>query len=284
MFPTPIQDRSKTAQAFYRASLVPALIIWLLPLVAIAFTSIRSIDELNQGRFWTWPEDTRFVENYKGVFTQSPMGQFLVNSVLITVPAVALAVALSAMAGYALAKYRFRGNLVLFAIFIAGNFVPFQILMIPVRDLFVNVVPLYDTLLALIIFHMAFQTGFCTLFMRNFIKQIPDALIEAARVEGVSELRIFWHVVLPLVRPAMAALAVLVFTFVWNDFFWALVLVQSDEVRPVTAGLQALRGTWTAAWQLLSAGAIVAALPPVAMFFLLQRHFIAGLTLGATKG
>lgn len=284
MFPTPIQDRSRAAQAFYRASLIPALVIWLLPLVAIAFTSIRSIEELNQGRFWTWPENTRFVENYTAVFTQSPMGQFLVNSVLITVPAVALAVALSAMAGYALAKYRFRGNLVLFAIFIAGNFVPFQILMIPVRDLFVNVVPLYDTVLALVLFHMAFQTGFCTLFMRNFIKQIPDALIEAARVEGVSELRIFWHVVLPLVRPAMAALAVLVFTFVWNDFFWALVLVQSDAVRPVTAGLQALRGTWTSAWQLISAGAIIAALPPVALFFLMQRHFIAGLTLGATKG
>jgi multiple sugar transport system permease protein len=258
--------------------------MWLLPLVAIAFTSIRSIDELNQGRFWTWPEETRFVENYTAVFTQSPMRQFLVNSVLITVPAVALAIALSAMAGSALAKYRFRGNLVLFAIFIAGNFVPFQILMIPVRDLFVNVVPLYDTILALVLFHMAFQTGFCTLFMRNFIKQIPDALIEAARVEGVSELRIFWHVVLPLVRPAMAALAVLVFTFVWNDFFWALVLVQSDAVRPVTAGLQALRGTWTSAWQLISAGAIIAALPPVALFFLMQRHFIAGLTLGATKG
>jgi multiple sugar transport system permease protein len=284
MFPTPIQERSKAAQAFYRASLAPALILWLLPLVAIAFTSIRSIDELNQGRFWSWPEETRFVENYTAVFTQSPMGRFLLNSVLITVPAVALAIALSAMAGYALAKYRFRGNLALFAIFIAGNFVPFQILMIPVRDLFVNVVPLYDTILALVLFHLAFQTGFCTLFMRNFIKQIPDALIEAARVEGVSELRIFWHVVLPLVRPAMAALAVLVFTFVWNDFFWALVLVQSDEVRPVTAGLQALRGTWTSAWQLISAGAIIAALPPVALFFLMQRHFIAGLTLGATKG
>jgi multiple sugar transport system permease protein len=284
MYPAPIQEKGPAAAAVYRITLVAALVVWLLPLAGIALTSIRSIDDLNQGNFWGWPEETRFVENYTNVFSQTPMARFLLNSVLITVPAVGLAVALSAMAGYALAKYRFPGNLTLFAVFIAGNFVPFQILMIPVRDLFVNVVPLYDTLLALIVFHMAFQTGFCTLFMRNFIKQIPDALIEAARVEGVSELRIFWHVVLPLVRPAMAALAVLVFTFVWNDFFWALVLVQSDEVRPVTAGLQALRGTWTAAWQLLSAGAIIAALPPVAMFFLMQRHFIAGLTLGATKG
>ncbi len=284
MFPTPIQERGGAARAAYAASIVLALAVWLLPLIGIALTSIRSIEDLNAGNFWGWPEDVRFVENYTGVFTQSPMGRFLLNSLLITIPATAGAVALASMAGYALAKYRFPGNLALFAIFIAGNFVPFQILMIPVRDLMVNVVPLYDTIWALVVFHTAFQTGFCTLFMRNFIKEIPDALIEAARVEGVSELKIFRHVVLPLVRPAMAALSVLIFTFVWNDFFWALVLVQSDEVRPVTAGLQSLRGTWTASWQLMSAGAIVAALPPVALYFQMQRHFIAGLTLGATKG
>jgi multiple sugar transport system permease protein len=133
------------------------------------------------------------------------------------------------------------------------------------------------------VFHVAFQTGFCTLFMRNFIKQLPDALLEAARLDGLSELRIFWHVVLPLVRPALAAVPVLVFTFVWNDYFWALVLVQSDAVRPVTAGLQALRGMWIASWQLMSAGALLAALPPVLIFFLMQRHFVAGLTLGATR-
>ena len=89
---------------------------------------------------------------------------------------------------------------------------------------------------------------------------------------------------LPLVRPALAALAVLIFTFVWNDYFWTLILVQSDSVKPITAGISALRGQWLASWQLISAGAVLAALPPVAMFFLLQKHFIAGLTLGATKG
>ena len=133
------------------------------------------------------------------------------------------------------------------------------------------------------VFHVAFQTGFCTLFMRNFIRELPDALIESARVDGFSELSIFWHIAVPLVRPALAALAVLEFTFIWNDYFWALVLVQSDSARPVTAGLQALAGTWLAAWQLMSAGALVAAAPSVVIFFLMQRHFVAGLTLGAVK-
>jgi len=284
MFPTPIRKTSAPTRAFYYVALPISVIVWLLPLFAVALTSLRSIEDLNRGNFWGWPTQTRFVENYTAVFTQSPMGQFILNSIIITLPAVAGALTLSAMAGYALAKYAFRGNLALFSIFIAGNFVPFQILMIPVRSLMIDVFPIYDTYWALIIFHIAFQTGFCTLFMRNFIKQLPDALIESGRLEGLTELQIFWHIVLPLVRPAIAALAVLEFTFIWNDYFWSLVLVQSDDVRPVTAGLQSLKGMWLASWQLISAGSIVAALPPVAMFFLMQRHFISGLTLGATKG
>ena len=284
MFPAPIQEARPLGRFGYNAAVPVALAIWLLPLLAIALTSIRSIEDLSRGNYWGWPDRIMAAHNYRAVFDSSPMGRYLLNSVMITLPAVAGTLALSSMAGYALAKFRFRGNLALFAIFIGGNFVPFQVLMIPVRDLMIHVIPLYDTIWALVVFHMAFQTGFCTLFMRNFMRELPDALAEAARLEGVSELRIFWHVVLPLVRPALAALAVLVFTFIWNDYFWALVLVQSDSARPVTAGLQALSGMWLASWQLMSAGALIAAAPSVLLFFLMQRHFVTGLTLGATKG
>ncbi len=283
MFPMPLRKRSPRARAIYRTVVPISLLIWLLPLFAIALTSTRSLDDLSRGNFWGWPTHLDIVKNYTEVFTSSPMGRYLLNSVVITLPAVLGTLAISTMAGFALARYRFRGNIALFAIFIAGNFVPFQVLMIPVRDLFVHVIPLYDTVWALMLFHIAFQTGFCTLFMRNFIRELPEALVEAARIEGVVELRIFWHVVLPLVRPALAALAVLEFTFIWNDYFWALVLVQSDSARPVTAGLQALSGQWLASWQLMSAGALIAAAPSVAIFFVMQRHFIAGLTLGAVK-
>ncbi len=282
MFPRPIEKASPFANISYRVALPIALVVWLLPLAAVMLTSIRTIDDINQGNYWTWPSSLEFW-NYVTIFQTTPMARFMINSVIITVPVMIGSVALAAAAGYALAKYKFRANIWLFAMFVGGNFVPFQILMIPVRDmaLFTGV---YDTHLALILFHVAFQTGFCTLFMRNFISGLPNALIESARVEGVSEYKIFWFIVVPLVRPALAALAVLIFTFVWNDYFWALVLVQSDAVKPVTAGISALRGQWLASWQLISAGAVVAALPPVALFFLLQRHFIAGLTLGATKG
>ena len=283
MFPTPIEKRSLPFNVSYRVAVWISLFLWLLPLLAVLLTSARSTADINAGNYWGIPSEWMLFENYTMVFTETPMFRYLLNSILITVPAVIGAVALSTLAGYALAKFKFRGNIALFAAFIAGNFVPFQILMIPVRDLTIGM-GLYDTATGLILFHIAFQTGFCTLFMRNFIVGLPDELIEAARVEGVSEWQIFWHVVLPLVRPALAALSVLIFTFIWNDYFWALVLVQSDEVRPITAGISALKGQWMASWQLIAAGSIIAALPPVILFFAMQRHFIAGLTLGATKG
>ena len=134
----------------------------------------------------------------------------MLNTVIITLPAVAGAITLATLAGFALAKYRFRGNLLLFCMFVGGNFVPFQILMVPVRNMTVRL-GLYDTYWALILFHLAFQTGFCTLFMRNFISTLPEALSESARVEGANEFRIFWSIILPLMRPALAALAVLIF-------------------------------------------------------------------------
>ena len=282
MFPRPIQKAIQPAQWTYTVALPLALLLWLLPLLGVAVTSIRPASDLAQGNYFGVPS-TIALGNYIEIFLNTPMAKYIRNSFIVTIPTVFGAVALSCLCGFALAVYNFRSNLLVFFMFVAGNFVPFQILMVPVRDLTVQT-GLYNTYLGLILFHVAFQTGFCTLFMRNFIKALPYELIESARVEGVSEWKIFRHIVLPLMRPAIAALSVLVFTFIWNEYFWATVLTQGADVQPVTAGLFSLNGQWIAQWHLVSAGSIVAALPPVLMFFLMQRHFIAGLTLGATKG
>jgi multiple sugar transport system permease protein len=282
MFPMPIEKRSRQARLGYQALLPLALALWLLPLIAVANFSIKPESDFVAGNYWGMPSSFELFSNYGRVFFESNMPRYLLNSLLITIPTVIGAVALSAMAGFALGVYRFKGNLLIFFMFIAGNFVPFQILMVPVRDLTIDL-NLYDTKTGLILFHIAFQTGFCTLFMRNFIRALPYPLIEAARVEGVAEWRIFWFVVLPLMKPALAALAVLVFTFIWNDYFWAVVLTQGPGAQPVTAGITEFNSQFRAAYHLMSAGSIVAALPPVAMFFMMQRHFIAGLTLGAVK-
>jgi hypothetical protein len=144
-----------------------------------------------------------------------------------------------------LATYRFPGNTAVLFAFVAGNFVPMQILMIPVRDMALKVRPVQYRVGTGDVSHLSFQTGFCTLFLRNFIKQLPFELIEAARVEGASEWTIYLRIVLPLIRPALAALGILVFTFVWNDYFWALCLTQGDEAAPITVGVAALKGQWT---------------------------------------
>ncbi|MBO6626400.1 MULTISPECIES: carbohydrate ABC transporter permease [Paracoccaceae] len=282
MFPTPIAKTSRTWQLTYQTLLPVAMVLWLLPLLAVMWFSIKPGADFTTGNYWGLPSSFEGFANYFLVFTGSDMPRYLWNSVMITVPTVAGAVALSCMTGFALGVYRFKGNLLIFFMFVAGNFVPFQILMVPVRDLTLDM-GLYDTRIGLVLFHIAFQTGFCTLFMRNFIRALPRELIEAARVEGVSEWRIFWYVVLPLMRPAIAALAVLIFTFIWNDYFWAVVLTQSPESQPVTAGITSFNAQYRAMYHLMSAGSIVAAIPPVAMFFAMQKHFIAGLTLGAVK-
>ena len=282
MFPRPIEQSTPPARIAYQVALPLALILWLLPLLGVAMTSVRPSGDLAAGNYFGWPSAIAF-SNYAEVFQNSPIGQYIFNSFKVTIPTVIGAVAISTMTGFALGIYRFRSNIPIFFMFVAGNFVPFQILMVPVRDMTVNM-GLYNTTTGLVLFHVAFQSGFCTLFMRNFIRALPRELIEAARVEGVAEWKIFWFIVLPLMRPAIAALSVLVFTFIWNDYFWATVLTTSATTQPVTAGLYSLNGQWIASWHLVSAGSIVAALPPVFMFFLMQRHFIAGLTLGATKG
>jgi multiple sugar transport system permease protein len=282
MFPTPIEKRSRATRITYQSFLPLALLAWLAPLLAVAIFSIKPEADFTNANYWGWPSSFEGFTNYGRVFFDSDMPRYLLNSFMITVPTVVGAVALSSMTGFALGIYKFRANLWIFFMFVAGNFVPFQILMVPVRDLTLSM-GLYNTKTGLVLFHIAFQTGFCTLFMRNFIRALPFELVEAARVEGVAEWRIFWYVVLPLMKPALAALAVLIFTFIWNDYFWAVVLTQGIESQPVTAGITSFNAQYRAAYHLMSAGSIVAAIPPVAMFFLMQKHFIAGLTLGAVK-
>jgi multiple sugar transport system permease protein len=283
MYPSPIADSSPSRRLAYRVALYASVLLWMAPLIAIFMTAGRSQGDLLAGNYWGWPSKLAFSDNFREVFATSPMFGFFVNSLIVTCTTVVGVLIMSTLAAVALAKYTFPGRTVLFAMFIAGNFLPYQILMIPVRDFTVSV-GLYNSVWALVLFHTAFQTGFATLFLRNFIAGLPEELFEAARIEGASEFRILRMIVVPLIRPALAGLAVLVFTFVWNDYFWALALVQSDAAKPLTLGLAGLKGEWLTAWNLISAGALFAALPPVLLFFFMQRHFVAGLTAGAVRG
>jgi len=283
MFPASITERAFGVRFGYRAAIYAAMLLWMMPLLAIMMTAIRSQGDLLAGNYWGLPQSFSLFSNYREVFATSPMWGFFLNSLIVTCVSVTLVLVLSTMAAVAIAKYRLPGTTILFAMFIGGNFIPYQILMIPVRNLILHI-GLYNTVWGLILFHTAFQTGFATLFLRNFIITLPNELFEAARVEGASEFQILRRIIVPLLRPALAGLSVLIFTFIWNDYFWALVLVQSDAAKPLTLGIAGLKGEWLTAWNLISAGALFAALPPVCLFFLMQKHFVAGLTAGAVKG
>ncbi|RME77238.1 MAG: carbohydrate ABC transporter permease, partial [Chloroflexi bacterium] len=127
------------------------------------------------------------------------------------------------------------------------------------------------------------QLGFCTFVLRNFMRTIPGEIMEAARIDGASEFGIYWRIVMPLTVPAIAAVSTLEFTWIFNDYLWAIILLQNDALKPVTAGLSTLQGQYITNWPLIVAGALIATVPTLIVFFALQRYFIGGLTLGASK-
>jgi multiple sugar transport system permease protein len=211
------------------------------------------------------------------------MSYYLPNSFIITIPALILTLFLSSLSAYALARFRFRGRRLLLFLHVGGTMLPFQVLMLPVFRL-TDALGLYDTYWALIGIHTAFQLGFCTFLLRNYMRTVPGEILESARIDGCGEFRIWWQIMMPLTVPALAALATLEFTWIFNDYLWAIVLLRSEKLKPVTAGLATLQGQYVMDWTVIVAGALLATIPTVIVFIFLQRYFIEGLTLGATKG
>jgi multiple sugar transport system permease protein len=178
-------------------------------------------------------------------------------------------------------------------LFTAGNLLPPQVLITPLFRMYLEM-PLpswlsssgvfYDSYFGIIAIHVAFQMGFCTFVLSNYFKTLPPDLNEAAFVDGASVWRQYWNIILPLARPPLAALAVLEFTWIYNDFFWALVLMVTGDKRPITTSLQNLSGLFFVNNNLIAAGSLLTAIPTLIVFIILQRQFVAGLTLGSTKG
>jgi multiple sugar transport system permease protein len=275
------ERRDKLRTAIKYILLTTVTLMWLLPMFATVITSFRTIEDIRVNGFWSVPEEMT-LDKFSTAWEVARVRQYLLNSFIITLPSLAGMLLLSSMSAYALARFKFRGNLLLYFVFVGGMMLPFQILLLPVFQL-TNELGLWDTYGALIMIHIAFQLGFCTFVLRNFMRTIPGEILDAARVDGCSELRIYWQMMLPLSLPSLAALATLEFTWVFNDFLWALILLNSDSLRPVTAGLATLQGRYVQDWPVITAGSLLATLPTVLVFIFLQRYFIEGLTLGSGK-
>jgi len=262
-------------------SLTALTLIWLVPLFASLITSFRTMDDIAIHGFWSIPDNIT-LDKFSQAWKQAHLRNYLLNSFIITIPALMGMLFLSSLSAYALARFKFKGNFAIYFMYVAGMMLPFQILLLPVFRLS-NELGIYDTYGALIVIHTAFQLGFCTFVMRNFMRTVPGEILDAARVDGCGEFRIYWQIMLPLSLPSLAALATLEFTWVFNDFLWALILLRSDALRPVTAGLATLQGQYVTDWPLITAGALLATLPTIFVFIFLQRYFIQGLTLGSGK-
>jgi multiple sugar transport system permease protein len=266
-------------------------LVWLGPLLLALVNSFRDYAYTAQHGYVSWGGFT--LDNYKNAWEQGDFGLHFWNSAIITVPAVLLTLFLSACVAFVVARFSWKLNLVLLGFFMAANLLPPQALLIPVYRMFRSIeVPFWfsesGTLLnsfqGLILVNVAFQTGFCAFVLSNYMKALPKELYESAVIDGASVTRQFFQITLPLCRPALAALAVLQTTWIYNEFFWATVLLQQGDKFPVTSSLNNLRGQFFTDNNLVAAGSMIIAIPTLVIFFVLQRHFVAGLTLGATKG
>ncbi|MGW4824273.1 carbohydrate ABC transporter permease [Streptomyces sp. NPDC004227] len=265
---------------------------FVAPLLLAVYASLRPYQDTAQNGYFSWPSHLSFAY-YRQAYTESGMGRYFANTLIIAVPAVIVTLFLSAFVAFAVSRLRLRGGLVLLMFFTAGNLLPQQVIVTPLYVLF-NRIPLpwwmsdsltlYDSYWAVIVVNIGFQLGFCVFVLANFMRTLPQEILEAAIVDGAGVWTRFWRITLPLCRPALAALATLEFTWVYNDFLWALIFISDPSKLPITSSLNNLRGQFFTDYNLLAAGSVLVALPTILVFLLLQRHFIAGLTLGSTKG
>ncbi|MCA1224136.1 carbohydrate ABC transporter permease [Streptomyces sp. 8L] len=272
--------------------LIGTCVVWLLPLLYAFYTALRPYADTQKRGYVSVGGHYGF-GNFTAAWDQAQLLHYFWNSVIITVPALVITLWLSSMVAFVVARFNFKVNIALLMLFTAGNLLPQQALITPLFKMY-QLIPLPDWLaasgklddsfLGLILIHVAFQTGFCAFVLSNYMRTIPKELGEAALVDGASVWRQYWQLIMPLCRPVLAALATLEFTWIYNDFFWATVLMQTGSNRPITAALNNLQGQFFVNNNLISAAALIVAVPTLVVFFALQKQFVSGLTLGANKG
>ncbi|GII21884.1 carbohydrate ABC transporter permease [Planosporangium mesophilum] len=282
----------RPARLLLHAFLALVSLGWLAPLALAVYASLRPYHETAEDGYFSLPR-TLTLHYYASAWRDAELTKYFLNSLLIAVPGVVLTLFLASFVAFAITRVRLRFGVPLLVLFTAGNLLPPQIIVVPLYELFKRVplpasmsdsLTLYDSYWGVIAIHVAFQTGFCVFVLANYMRTVPYEITEAARVDGAGVWLQYWRVILPLCRPALAALGTLEFTWMYNDFLWALVLMSTGDKMPVTSALNNLRGQFFTDYNLLAAGAVIVALPTMVVFFALQRQFIAGLTLGSSKG
>lgn len=271
--------------------LLAMTIMWLIPLLWTLYTALRPFaDTAKYGYFSVGGSYS--LDNFATAWEQAGLAKYFVNSAIITIPTVTLTLFFASMMAFAVSRFTWRFNITLLIMFTAGNLLPPQVLAAPLFAIFkFTPLPLsisdsgnlLNTYYSVIMANTAFQIGFCTFVLSNYMKALPKELTEAALVDGASVWRQYIGIIMPLCRPALAALGTLEIIFIYNEFFWPLLFIQSGDRLPVTTGIKNLQGDFLSNYNLIAAGATITIIPTLVVYLLLQRQFVAGLTLGATK-
>lgn len=272
--------------------LIVMAVVWMVPLLWAFYTSLRPKADTDKYGYFSLAGSFNF-QNFIDAWNQGGFPVYFWNSVIITVPTVILTLFFATLMAFAVSRFSWKFNVTLLIMFTAGNLLPPQVLAAPLFEMFkLFQLPysisdsgsLLNTYISVIAVNTAFQIGFCTFVLSNYMKALPPELGEAARVDGAGVLRQYWSIILPLCRPALAALGTLEVVFIYNDFFWPLLFIQSGDRLPVTTAINNLQGQFLSNYNLIAAGAIITVIPTLVIYLVLQRQFLAGLTLGASKG
>lgn len=276
-----VRPRRAATSAIWYAALLAVAVITVFPFAWMFLTSIKGpADPITSVPPQFLPTEPTFA-NYERVLNALPVPRFFINSVIVSVATSLLNVLVSAMAAYPLAKMRFHGATVIFYALLATLIVPAQLTYIPSFVLAVNVFNYYDTLPSLIF--PALVSAFNIFLLRQAFRSVPNDLIDAARVDGAGEWRIWWQILLPIVRPSLAAVAIFTFVVSWNDFLWPSLMLHTREGMTLPVGLAALQGFFSADFRSIAAGVTLTVLPILLFFVVVQRYFVRGLS-GAVKG
>lgn len=261
------------------AVLLVGVLIEVLPYLYMAFGAFKNNEEIFGDPITLWPTTWTW-ENVAGLLAGFPMARWLLNTAVVAGVGTLLAVLLSSLAGFAFAKYEFRFKKTLLTILLVSILLPSQVLLVPQFEV-IRALDWFNTYQGLIVPRAV--TAFGIILMRQYTLAVPNELLDAARVDGASEFRIWWRIVLPLVRPGLAVLGILSFLNLWNDFFWPLVITTDPDMFVVNLGISSLVGPYDYQYGMLLSGALIASLPVIAVFLFFQRQFVSGLTQGALK-
>jgi alpha-glucoside transport system permease protein len=270
-------------------ALILIAIVWLVPSIGLLVTSFRPKGDILSSGWWTAHSFT--VHNYDLVLTTNKLGRAFLNSLFIALPATILPLLIGAAAAFAFSWISFPFRDTIFLAIVALLVVPIQAAFVPVLTLYQDMGDflvgrrdlITSSYVGLWIAHTTFALPFCIFLLRNFFVTLPRDLIEAARVDGASNFRIFTRVVLPLSVPALASFGIFQFLWVWNDLLMALIFIQNSSLRPMTVRIAELQSTYGVEWHLLSAAAFILMMVPLLVFFSLQRYFVQGLLAGSVK-